>query len=83
MHVSIGVASGVFLITRIAYRKDHHFQPWGNVNISDQQREEVDDAGYAICEECATSYMPAPGFINDGHQCDDDGTKPEYVIADY
>ncbi|MGP9490044.1 hypothetical protein ACT3R5_15940 [Glutamicibacter sp. AOP5-A2-7] len=53
------------------------------MNISDQQREEVDDAGYAICEECATSYMPAPGFINDGHQCDDDGTKPEYVIADY
>ena len=50
--------------------------------ITEQQREEADDAGFAICEECATSYMPAPGFMNDGHQCNENGLEDRFILPE-
>lgn len=38
------------------------------------------DMGFIICGGCGTTHMPLPGFQNNGHQCDDDGTKPEYAM---
>lgn len=37
--------------------------------ISDAQRAEAKDMGWEICENCGTSFIPAPGYENDGHQC--------------
>lgn len=39
-----------------------------------------DDTGEGVCEVCGSRYLPLPGFINFGHQCDTDGTRPQYQI---
>lgn len=48
--------------------------------ITAEQREFADDMGYAVCESCAATYSPLLGWANDGHQCDEDGTKPKFMI---
>lgn len=50
------------------------------VGIDDGRREYADDMGYAQCEACGAVYSPMPGWVNDGHQCDDDGTKAKYMV---
>ncbi|MNW60648.1 hypothetical protein D3C74_386510 [compost metagenome] len=49
--------------------------------ITTQQRAEAEDMGYNICETCGVSYVPAPGFFNDGHQCEDDGTQDKCMTS--
>lgn len=48
--------------------------------ITAEQREFADDMGYAVCESCAATYSPLLGWANDGHQCDEDGTKPKFML---
>lgn len=45
-----------------------------------EARTYADDMGFSICDDCGTTFIPAPGFVNDGHQCNDDGTKDEYRL---
>lgn len=48
-------------------------------NISEDQIEEAKDMGYMICDKCAQSYIPAPGYQNYGHQCGEDGTQDKFI----
>lgn len=50
------------------------------IKISGEDRAHADDMGYALCEACGATYSPLPGWQNDGHQCDEDGTHPKFMI---
>lgn len=48
--------------------------------LTQEDRAFAEDMGYAICEECQDSYPPLPGWVNDGHQCNEDGTAPKFML---
>lgn len=47
--------------------------------ITAEQRAEAEDMGYDLCEDCGVSYLPAPGYQNNGHQCGEDGLQSKYA----
>lgn len=44
-----------------------------------ERQEYADDMGFETCTTCHTVFMPAPGFVNDGHQCGEDGTQDKFA----
>lgn len=50
--------------------------------ITESDRREAEDMGFGLCEECGATYIHAPGYVNDGHQCDEDGLQPKFAIRD-
>lgn len=46
-----------------------------------EARAYADDLSGLFCEDCHGIYHALPGYVNDGHQCDADGTQQEYEIG--
>lgn len=51
-------------------------------DIMDRARADADDLGFIFCEGCGTTYIPHPGYENNGHQCHEDGTAEQYELKD-
>lgn len=50
--------------------------------LTQEDREYAADLGFGICEECQTIFMPVPGYVNEGHQCNSDtGLEDRYWIG--
>jgi len=49
-------------------------------DIADRERADALDLGFCFCEGCGTTYIPHPGYANNGHQCHEDGTADKYEI---
>lgn len=43
----------------------------------------ADDMGYLTCSTCGAVFIPAPGFLNNGHQCHEDGLQKQFEDTDY
>lgn len=50
------------------------------LTITDAQRAEAAEIGLEICDACGQTYMQAPGFINDGHQCNENGLEDRFIL---
>ena len=48
----------------------------------EKARDYADDIGAGYCETCNAVYEYALGYVNDGHQCLEDGTTDRYLLSE-
>lgn len=50
--------------------------------LTTDDRAHAADMGNSICENCQTVYLPVPGYVNDGHQCNsDEGLQDRFLLS--
>lgn len=50
-----------------------------NVTITKEDLAYAEDMGFDVCESCGVTFIPATGYVNDGHQCQGNGVQDKYA----
>lgn len=50
--------------------------------LTEEDRSYAEDIGAGICEECQTLFEPVPGYVNYGHQCNENGLDDKWILPD-
>lgn len=52
------------------------------IEACEKARLGAEDMGFCFCEGCGTTYIPHPGYLNNGHQCNENGTLEKFEIKE-
>ncbi|MEU5838573.1 hypothetical protein ABZ820_33575 [Streptomyces diacarni] len=51
--------------------------------LTQEYRDHAADLGADVCEDCQSLFLPVPGYVNGGHQCNSDsGLEDRYYIGE-